>query len=189
MSPMETFLASIERRAYRTALVAVGQQADALDIVQDSMMKLVQSYPDRNEQEWPALFHRILHNRITDWHRGASVRWRWLPLRGGSNAGSNAGSSANDDDVDSEIAELADENEAGPLQHLSLTQDMNTVLQALDGLPWRQQQAFMLRAWEGFDTRTSAEIMKCSEGSVKTHFYRAQQSLKSSLESGHEQQD
>ena len=181
MSPMETFLASVERRAYRTALLAVGQEADALDIVQDSMMKLVQSYPDRNEQEWPALFHRILHNRITDWHRGATGRWRWLPLRGGG--------SANDDDDDSEIAELADENEAGPLQHLSLTQDMNTVLQALEGLPWRQQQAFMLRAWEGFDTRTSAEIMKCSEGSVKTHFYRAQQSLKSSLESGYEQQD
>ena len=181
MSPMETFLASVERRAYRAALLAVGQEADALDIVQDSMMKLVQSYPDRNEQEWPALFHRILHNRITDWHRGATGRWRWLPLRGGG--------SANDDDDDSEIAELADENEAGPLQHLSLTQDMNTVLQALEGLPWRQQQAFMLRAWEGFDTRTSAEIMKCSEGSVKTHFYRAQQSLKSSLESGHEQQD
>ena len=181
MSPMETFLASVERRAYRTALLAVGQEADALDIVQDSMMKLVQNYPDRNDQEWPALFHRILHNRITDWHRGATGRWRWLPLRGGG--------SANDDDDDSEIAELADENEAGPLQHLSLTQDMNTVLQALEGLPWRQQQAFMLRAWEGFDTRTSAEIMKCSEGSVKTHFYRAQQSLKSSLESGHEQQD
>ena len=181
MSPMETFLASVERRAYRTALLAVGQKADALDIVQDSMMKLVQSYPDRNEQEWPALFHRILHNRITDWHRGATGRWRWLPLRGSS--------SANDDDDDSEVAELADENEAGPLQHLSLIQDMNTVLQALEGLPWRQQQAFMLRAWEGFDTRTSAEIMKCSEGSVKTHFYRAQQSLKSSLESGHEQQD
>ena len=181
MSPMETFLASVERRAYRTALLAVGQEADALDIVQDSMMKLVQSYPDRNDQEWPALFHRILHNRITDWHRGAKGRWRWLPLRGSS--------SANDDDDDSEVAEPADENEAGPLQHLSLTQDMNTVLQALEGLPWRQQQAFMLRAWEGFDTRTSAEIMKCSEGSVKTHFYRAQQSLKSSLESGHEQQD
>ena len=181
MSPMETFLASVERRAYRAALLAVGQEADALDIVQDSMMKLVQSYPDRNDQEWPALFHRILHNRITDWHRGATGRWRWLPLRGGG--------SANDDDDDSEIAELADENEAGPLQHLSLTQDMNTVLQALEGLPWRQQQAFMLRAWEGFDTRTSAEIMKCSEGSVKTHFYRAQQSLKNSLESGHEQQD
>lgn len=181
MSPMETFLASIEGRAYRTALLAVGQQADALDIVQDSMMKLVQSYPDRNEQEWPALFHRILHNRITDWHRGTSGRWRWLSLRGSD--------SANDDDDDSEIAELADENEAGPLQHLSLTQDINKVLQALEGLPWRQQQAFMLRAWEGFDTRTCAEIMKCSEGSVKTHLHRAQQSLRATLESGHEQQD
>ncbi len=169
MSPMDKFLASVERRAYRTALLATGQRADALDIVQDSMLKLVQKYSDRQDDEWPALFHRILHNRITDFHRGSSKLWRWLPMRD------------SDNDEEDAIAELEDENQAEPLQHLTLTQDMNTVLQALEGLPWRQQQAFMLRAWEGFDTATCAGIMECSEGSVKTHYHRAQQTLRAAL--------
>ena len=174
MSPMDRFLASVERRAYRTALLACGQHADALDIVQDSMLKLVQAYHDRPQSEWPALFHRILHNRITDWQRNAGKRWRWLPLRSHSRA--------NDDEDADAVAELADEHQAGPLQQLTLTQDTDAVMGAIETLPWRQQQALLLRVWEGFDTATTASIMDCSEGSVKTHVHRAQQTLRQVLQ-------
>ena len=43
---LDAFLASVEQRAFKTALYAVRDEDQALDIVQDSMMKLAQHYAD-----------------------------------------------------------------------------------------------------------------------------------------------
>ena len=57
---LEQFLESVEKRAFKIAQLALRNDDDALDAVQDAMMKLVQSYASRDSGEWRPLFYRIL---------------------------------------------------------------------------------------------------------------------------------
>ncbi|RLT99983.1 MAG: RNA polymerase sigma factor [Ketobacter sp.] len=169
---LNAFLASIERRAYRMALLATRNQAEALDIVQDAMLKLCQNYGDRSAAEWAPLFQRILQNRIMDWHRRQQRTQRWfMPWK-----------KQNDDDVEGDgIENFADPSEPNPELLLSRAGDIDAVLKQVEALPIRQQQAFLLRVWEGLDVAATAQAMECSEGAVKSHFHRAIHSLREAL--------
>ena len=189
---IDTFLADSERRAYRMALLATRRSADALDIVQDAMLQLVQHYRQRTPQEWPLLFQRILQNRIMDWHRQQTRQRRrfWQFGKGGQlgkggqfGPGGQAGAiGAQSEDDEDPIAMLADPRENNPQELLQRADDVETVLRAVEQLPLRQQQAFLLRTWEGLDVAATAAAMQCSEGSVKTHLFRALQTLRAALE-------
>lgn len=171
---METFLAGIERRAYRMAVISVGNSEDALDIVQDTMLGLVKKYAQRPQDEWTPLFYRILQSRINDWHRRNIVRNRWRHWFGQK-------SNPDMDDEDA-IESLADPQGVGPEVEVMNETSMVALEQAIAGLPARQQQAFMLRIWEGLSVIDTAKAMGCSEGSVKTHYSRAIHRLRSTLE-------
>lgn len=173
---LDAFLASVEQRAYRMAVLATRKSADALDIVQDAMLQLVQSYRTRPNHEWPMLFQRILQNRILDWHRQQTRQRRWFWQAPGS---------LTEDNIEEyPIAQMEDTREGNPLELVQRAGEIETVIKALGQLPLRQQQAFMLRAWEGLDTAETARAMQCSEGSVKTHYFRALQALRSLLQQG-----
>lgn len=169
---LDAFLAASERRAYRMALLATRRSADALDIVQDAMLQLVQHYRQRSAQEWPLLFQRILQNRILDWHRQQTRQRRWFWI-----------APAAEEDEDDPIAQIVDSRENNPAELLQRAGDIETVLKVVEQLPLRQQQAFLLRTWEGLDVAETAAAMQCSEGSVKTHLFRALQTLRAALES------
>ena len=69
-----------------------------------------------------------------------------------------------------------------PQALLSCAQDIDCVNAAIESLPLRQQQAFLLRSWEGFDVEETAGIMDCTKSSVKTHHARALKALRVVLE-------
>ena len=169
---LNQFLAGVELKAFKIAQAALRHEDDALDAVQDAMLQLARAYADRPEQEWKPLFYRILENRIRDMQRRRTVRGRviaWLPFRG-----------EDDEDEPDPIAQ-APSPEPQPVRRLELDEAVGALEKALEGLPRRQQQAFMLRTLEGLDVAETAAAMGCSEGSVKTHYFRALQSLRAQL--------
>lgn len=167
---MHRFLADVERRAFVQARMATGSADEALDIVQDAMLQLVQHYSERDPNEWAPLFHRILQRRIYDWYRRARVRNRWRHWF------------ARDDDDDGDPLEnLPDPAAVDPARLSATDRTLSALKAALARLPPRQQQAFLLRNWEGLDVEQTARAMGCSAGSVKTHYSRAVHTLRERL--------
>jgi len=168
---MDRFLADVEARAFRMVQVAVRNEADALDIVQDAMIRLVQSYSSRPASEWRPLFFRILQNRLRDHQRHQGVRNRVLSWF----------RPADDDDYADPIAQAPGREQERPDREVAMNETLSSLEQAVAALPARQQQAFLLRTMEGLDVAETAQAMGCSQGSVKTHYFRAVHSLRETL--------
>ena len=174
-----SFLASVELKAFKLAQVALRHEDDALDAVQEAMMQLASRYGDRREDEWRPLFYRILQNKVRDLQRRRRVRNRvmaWLPFR------------RDDEDEDAEADPIARTASTNPVpdEQLQLEESVQALERALRDLPLRQQQAFMLRNLEGLDVEQTAIAMSCSQGSVKTHYFRALHALREKLRNFHE---
>ena len=169
------FLAGVERRAFKQAMFAVRDEHGALDIVQDAMLKLTEKYAGKPAAELPLLFQRILQNTIHDHFRRQKVRSTWTTLLSALGKGDEK-----DDDFDplETLPAKSDSNfNAPPAEQLEQRQLIATIEHALERLPARQREAFLLRYWEEFDVAETAAAMGCSEGSVKTHCSRAVHAL------------
>lgn len=169
-SSLDTFLKDVRRRALRMAALEIRDPVAAADLVQDAMLRLTQRYAERPSEEWVPLFYRILRNRITDWRRRRQlerifefVSW-----------------SRNDDDEPDSDVDYADPT-PGPESQALGSELGRRIATALAQLPGRQREAFMLREWEGLSVAESALAMGVSEGSVKTHHFRAISQLRALL--------
>ena len=170
---LDRFLASIEKRAFRMARIALRHDEDALDSVQDAMLQLARRYGRRPSEEWRPLFYRILQNRIRDYQRRRRVQARimaWLP-----------GLKPDDDQTSADQYGSVPDRAPLPAEQLATDQAMQVLERSLSDLPGRQQEAFMLRVFEGMDVSQTAAAMGCSEGSVKTHYSRAVHTLREQL--------
>ncbi len=162
---LDAFLAGIDARAFRFAEIALRQREDALDAVQDAMMKML-AYRDRPPAEWTPLFWSILRNRIVDMQRRNLFRLRWLQAPG----------------ADDGPPDWADDGGPDPSRSNDSREAWQRISAALARLPARQREAFSLRVLEELDVADTARAMGCSEGSVKTHLSRARAALQKQLE-------
>ncbi len=176
---LSDFLESIERRAFKRAVYAVRDDDAAMDIVQDAMIKLAEHYGDKPAAELPLLFQRILQNTIHDHFRRQKIRSAWTTVF-------SAFSSDNDEGDEIDILETL-EADYGSIEAESAAdkvareQTLRQIEEELTKLPARQREAFLLRYWEDMDVAETAALMGCSEGSVKTHCFRAVHALAQAL--------
>ena len=177
---LSDFLKSVEKRAFKRVVYAVRDDDAALDIVQDSMIRLAEKYFDRPAAELPLVFQRILSNATMDWFRRLKVRN--AVVRNFSEFESAS------DDGDFDLLEtLAVQSDSTATESASDSVSRAQILLAIEAqveqLPTRQREAFLLRYWEELDVSETAAVMGCSEGSVKTHCSRAVHALANALKS------
>ena len=165
----------MERRAFKQCVYAVQEEQAALDIVQDSMMKLAEKYAQRPIEELPLLFQRIVQNTINDHFRRQKVRSTWTTLL--SALGRRDEKDEDFDPLETLTAKSDSNATVDPAIQFEQSQVVGIIEQALARLPARQREAFLLRYWEEFDVAETAAARGCSEGSVKTHCSRAVHAL------------
>lgn len=175
---LNAFLKGVETRAFRRTVYAVRQDDAALDIVQDAMIRLAQSYADRPAAEWPMLFQRILSNATLDWFRRQKVRNAVFTSI--EELATSAGGEDGDFDL-LEVLEVEDTGTEAAEVQVGRAEILKQIEEQIEQLPTRQREAFLLRYWEELDVAETAAAMGCSEGSVKTHCSRAVAALSKAL--------
>ena len=172
---LSDFLKGVEKRAFKRSFYHVRNEEAALDIVQDSMMKLAEHYGDKPPQELPMLFQRILSNCTLDWFRRQKTRNALFSNMGDFEV---AGEDGNFDILETLMSAEGSESAEDSTRRAQILREIEIEIQAL---PARQREAFLMRYWEDMNVAETAAAMGCSEGSVKTHCSRAVHALSRAL--------
>lgn len=175
---LSDFLKSVEKRAFKRSVYHVRNVESALDIVQDSMMKLAEHYGHQPAAEFPMLFQRILSNCTFDWFRRQKTS---NALFSNLSDFESTGEYAQFDLLETINGQSHCESAESPENSTQRMQILRQIEAEIQTLPSRQREAFLMRYWEELDVAETAAVMGCSQGSVKTHCSRAVQALGKAL--------
>jgi len=147
---------------YSLACRLLGHAEEAEDAVQEIFERLYRSLqrydPRRSFHPW---MYTLALNHLRSLRRRAGRRIRALPV--------------DPLDLDSRPAAHGDAEEPG--RRAALAEGERLAARALEGLPARQREVFVLRQLEGLSVAEVAEILKMPEGTVKTLLHRSRQRL------------
>ena len=175
---LDTFLRGVEKRAFKRSFYHVRNEESALDIVQDSMMKLAEHYGHKAPEELPMLFQRILSNTTLDWFRRQKTRNALFSPLGDFDGPEGDGEF---DVLEALLGRSDDPQQESSQNQAERAQTLRVIEQEIQNLPGRQREAFLMRYWEELDVAETASAMGCSQGSVKTHCSRAVSALAKAL--------
>jgi RNA polymerase sigma-70 factor (ECF subfamily) len=149
-------------RVYSIALRYAGDSAAAMDIAQDTFLKLLSSIGQfRREASFESWLYRLVVNSCLDYHRR---RRRFLPLL--------------DEALD--IFRAPSEN---ALHDLLREEQEERVQQVVARLPEEQRIVVVLRYTEGLSYEEIADLLGCRRGTVASRLNRAHKALERRLSS------
>jgi RNA polymerase sigma-70 factor (ECF subfamily) len=157
-------------QVYATAWHLTHNTEDAFDVTQEAFLRAyraLSSYKGRSQ--FSTWLHRIVLNTGIDYIR-REKRHRHISTDDRTGPEDNA-----------RQENLQETVEPTQRTHIYNVELQRKVLSALDELSARQRQVFMLRYYHELDTKETATVLKCTEGSVKRHLFRAQNRLKELL--------
>jgi len=172
---LDAELPALRQRLLRHARLAVSDYALAEDLVQDTLIAVVEQRAGRRGDASLSTWGiAILKNKVADWYRSPTRR-RMVQM------------SAEDDNLEDAVDALFQANgvHVDPVpawqqpENREEQRQMLTVLeQCLGGLPQQTGRVFMMREWLGFETSEICERLKFSAENCRTILHRARTALR-----------
>src|SRR6185295_15697664 len=151
-------------RVYSIALRYAGDSAAAMDIAQDTFVKLLSSIGQfRGDASFESWLYRLVVNTCLDYHRR---RRRFLPLL--------------DDALDDALDRFRAPRESA-LHDLLREEQEERVQQVVAQLPEDQRMVVVLRYTEGRSYEEIADLLGCRRGTVASRLNRAHKALERRL--------
>ncbi|MEU7604295.1 SigE family RNA polymerase sigma factor [Streptomyces sp. NPDC041003] len=151
----EAFARTAQRKLYRTAYLLCGDADGARDLTQTTLAKLFQHWRKVSGAEYPEAYARTVLTRTFLAERRRRLR------------------------------DLLAHRHSDPGPRPEHTELRVTLLAALAELPPRARAMVVLRYWEDLSVETVAQLLRCSEGTVKSQCSRALAKLRTRLGEAH----
>lgn len=171
----EVFHHLVERcwqKGYWIAYDILGRADEAEDLCQDALVRAYENWDSfRNEASIDTWFYRIVTNLSLNQkrRRGIWSRVREFVMR----------------DKEQDREEWCLPTSLHPEKQLQARELGESIQHAMKHLSPKQHTVFVLRYLQGFSVREIADFTDVSEGTVKTHIFRALQTMRDQLEHVH----
>ena len=170
MAAFEQLVHIHDKRVLAIAARYVTSAEDAKDIYQEVFIRVYRGLKHfKMKSEFPTWLHRITVN-VCLTHRARRKNHLHVSIHGEIDA----------DDAEAHALELRSYDETTD-QHSMNSEIREHVQHALDELSPKQRLVFTLKHYEGYKLREIAEMMKCTEGTVKRYLFLATQRLRQRL--------
>jgi RNA polymerase sigma-70 factor (ECF subfamily) len=177
---LEAALPELRRRLLRQARLAVPDAAHAEDLVQDTLLAVLQQAPTwRGDAALSTWAISILRHKVADWYRSPTAR-REVQLPDSDEA-------AIDDALAAQFDESGHWREAvpawqqpeGELERKQMAQVMEALLATL---PPQTRRVLMMREWLGFETDEIRVQLGLSADNVRQTLHRARMLLRDGMQ-------
>ena len=162
----DTLVTKYQRRLFRVAIRMVGDTAEAEDVVQETFIKAYRALSQfRGDSAFFTWLYRIAVNAARN---SLESKGRRLPEL-------HANKSDDDETFDAGLYL----NDIDTPESLLLSKQIaQTVNQAMDALPEDWRMALSLREIDGLSYEEIAELLGCSQGTVRSRLHRARKAMK-----------